>query len=196
MGGLIMAITGWLVAAKIQSDHISVDTLGTNEVMLSGNLIAILSSGFIHFVYSYFVDPQDYDFAELDKHITLVEQDLRGLTEAEKNPQELRRAERWIIHRGYALTFILIIVWPLLSIPVGVFTKSYFAFWVLLAIAWGYGAAIIITVLPLTESADDINRALSGIYNFVTGREPLISENPEFKETPQKEISGVHEIAA
>jgi hypothetical protein len=26
-----------------------------------------------------FIDPQDYDFSELDKHITLVEQDLSGL---------------------------------------------------------------------------------------------------------------------
>ena len=49
--GLALAIVGWLIAAKVQSGSISVDTLGTNEVMLSGNLIAILSSGFIHFIY-------------------------------------------------------------------------------------------------------------------------------------------------
>ena len=49
--GLVLALVGWLIAAKVQSGSISVDTLGTNEVMLSGNLIAILSSGFIHFIY-------------------------------------------------------------------------------------------------------------------------------------------------
>merc|ERR1719253_468645 len=43
--GLCLAVAGWLIGAKIQSDEISVATLGTNEVMLSGNLIAILSSG-------------------------------------------------------------------------------------------------------------------------------------------------------
>ena len=176
--GLILALIGWLVAANVQSGEVSVDTLGTNEVMLSGNLIAILSSAFIHFVYSAFIDPQDYDFSELDKNITLVEQDLRGLTAEEQDPVELRRAERWITRRGYALTLILIFVWPVLSVPAGVFTKSYFAFWVLIAIAWGFGAAIIITVLPLSESAEDINTVLSGIFNTVTGREAVQAEDP------------------
>jgi len=118
-----------------------------------------------------FIDPQDYDFEELDKQITLVEEDMRGLTDAEQDPIELRRAERWITHRGYALTLILIVVWPILSVPAGVFSKSYFAFWVLIAIAWGFGAAITIAILPLTESSEEINTALSGMFNWMTGRE-------------------------
>ena len=185
--GLILAIVGWLIAAQVQSGEISVDTLGTNEVMLSGNLIAICSSGFIHFFWSTFIDPNDYDFAELDKHITLVEQDMRGLTDAEKDVDELRRAERWITRRGYALTLILIFVWPVLSVPAGVFTKSYFAFWVLIAIAWGFGAAIIITVLPLSESAEDINTVLSGMYNAITGREPVQAEDPAAAKMAEEE---------
>lgn len=170
--GFILALITWFVAAKLQSDEISVDTLGTNEAMLSGNLVAILSSAFIHYVYSVCVDPQDYDFSELDQHISLVEEDMRGLTADEQDPVLLRRAERWITRRGYALTIILIFVWPLLSVPAGVFTQSYFAFWVLVAIAWGFGAALVITVLPLVESADDINMVLSGMFNAITGRTP------------------------
>jgi len=49
--------------------------------MLAGNLVAILMSGIIHFVWSMWIDPADYDFAELDAHILLVENDKRGLTE-------------------------------------------------------------------------------------------------------------------
>jgi urea-proton symporter len=171
-GGLVLALIGWLVAAQIQSGEITVASLGTNEVMLSGNLIAILSSGIIHYVYSVFIDPQDYDFAELDQHIRLVEDDTRGLTDAEKDPRVLEKAERWIKRRGYVLTIILIIVWPLLSIPAGVFSKSYFAFWVLVAMGWGFGAAITLVVLPLSESQEDIGIALTGIYNAITGRQP------------------------
>jgi Na+/proline symporter len=176
--GFILAVTGWLIAAKIQSGSVSVANLGTNEVMLSGNLIAICSSGIIHYIYSAFIDPQDFDFDTLDEKITLVEEDLRGLTDEEKDPVSLRRAERWITRRGYVLTFILIIVWPLLSVPAGVFTKSYFAFWVLVAIAWGFGAALVITILPLAESADDINMVLSGIFASVTGTEMSRAEPP------------------
>jgi hypothetical protein len=187
--GLILALTGWIVAAQIQSGTITVSSLGTNEVMLSGNLIAILSSGLIHYIYSKFIDPQDYDFSELNSKLTLVEDDGRGLTAEEQDATMLRRAERWITRRGYILTFILIIVWPLLSVPAGVFTKTYFSFWVLVAIAWGFGAAIIITFLPLIESAEEINTALSGLWYMFTCREaPQAADPDNLEEQEAKEL--------
>lgn len=185
--GFILAVTGWLIAASVQSDEVSVDTLGTNEVMLSGNLIAILSSGFIHYTWSMIWPQQDFDFEELDSKIHLVENDTRGLTAEEQDPVELRRAERWITRRGYVLTLILIVVWPVLSVPAGVFTKPYFAFWVLVAIAWGFGAAITITVLPLSESAEDINTVLSGMFSCISGREMPRAEDPNEKVADEEE---------
>jgi hypothetical protein len=181
--GLFLALTGWLSAAHIQGGEITIDTLGTNEVMLSGNLIAITSSAIIHWTYSTFVDPQDYDFSELNKHITLVEQDLRGLGEEDSDPVVLAEAEQWIKRRGYFLTFMLIFLWPICSIPAGVFTKSYFAFWVLVAIAWGFGAAIVITALPLIESAEDIKKVMGGCIDmFLCRSKPetsVLSEQEE-----------------
>jgi SSS family transporter len=165
--GFILALIGWFVGAKIESGVVNVATLGSNPVMLSGNLIAILSSGFIHYVYSKFIDPQDYDFSTLDANIHLVEQDLSGLREDELDKNEIRRAKRWIIRRGYLLTFVLIIVWPILSIPAQIFTQSYFAFWVLVSIAWGFGAAITIFFLPLFESQDEIGKVCSGVLNYI-----------------------------
>lgn len=185
--GLVLALTSWIVAAYIQSGSITIATLGTNEAMLTGNLFAILSSGLIHFVYSYCIDPQDYDFATLDLAITLVEADNRGLTDEEQDEVMLRRAERWIKRRGYILTFVLIVFWPLLSVPAGVFTKTYFSFWVLVAIGWGFGSAIIITVLPLVESSEEILTALSGIYYAVTRKEAPQANDPELEEPEVKE---------
>jgi Na+/proline symporter len=186
--GLVLAVVGWLIGAAAQSGSISVATLGTNEVMLSGNLIAILSSGLIHYVYSKFIDPQDYDFAELNKNITLVEQDLSGLGAEHQDPVELRRAHRWITRRGYILTLVLIIVWPLLSIPAGVFTESYFAFWVLVAIAWGFGAAIVITFLPLMESSEEILEVLSGMWNYVTCKSGNAKELAKDEEVEEEDL--------
>ena len=57
----------------------------------------------------------------------------------EINKDDIRRSKRWITRRGYLLTLVLILVWPILSVPAGVFTKDYFAFWVLVSIAWGFG---------------------------------------------------------
>jgi len=194
--GLVLALIGWLVGAQIQSGSISVSTLGTNEVMLSGNLIAILSSGFIHYVYSKFIDPQNFDFTTLDSKIHLVEQDLSGLGVEQQDKNELRRAKRWITRRGYLLTFALILVWPLLSIPAQVFSQSYFAFWVLLSIAWGFGAAIVITFLPLFESQDEIGRVCSGMFNYVTGRQGDAAEDYAEDETPAKTIDEPEEVPA
>ncbi|CAB9518244.1 Urea-proton symporter DUR3 [Seminavis robusta] len=195
--GLFLAIISWLAAAKIQSGDITVETLGTNEVMLSGNLVAIGSSGFIHYVYSKYIDPQDYDFDELDRNIHLVEDDQRGLTEDELDPVVIRKAERWIKRRGYMVTFLLVVVWPLLSIPAGVFSKAYFAFWVLVALAWGFGAALIITFLPLQESFDDLSLVAINMLNALLGLvhlpplstevEDAIIEEEERKKKEKKE---------
>lgn len=168
--GMALAFIGWLIGAQIQSGKISVATLGTNEVMLAGNLIAIFSSGIIHYLYSKFVDPQLYDFSTLNDNIHLVEQDTSGLTAAEQDKNMIRKTKRWITVRGYALTFILILLWPLCSIPAQVFTQSYFAFWVLISICWAFGAALVIAILPLWESQDDIIKVFSGILNVCMGK--------------------------
>lgn len=188
-GGMLLAVIGWLVGAQVQSGSVTISTLGTNEVMLSGNLIAILSSGLIHYVYSKFIDPQEYDFSTLDASISLVEDDTRGLGADEQDATMLRRAERWITRRGYVLTLVLVVIWPLLSIPAGVFTKDYFAFWVLVAIAWGFGAAIIITFLPLIESSEEITTALSGMYYMLICKTAPKATDPALEEAEAKEVA-------
>lgn len=170
-GGLTLALTGWLLAAMFQSKEISVDTLGTNEVMLTGNLIAIMSSAVIHWAYSTFVDPQDFDFEQLNDRIRLVEDDRRGLTAAEQDPELLARTESWITRRCFTLSIVLIVVWPLLTIPAGVFTQTYFAFWVLVSLVWGFSAALVATILPWVESMDDINLVLGGLWNWISNGE-------------------------
>jgi len=199
--GLVLAVVCWLIAAQVQSGEISVATLGANEVMLSGNLVAICMSGIIHFIYSMFIDPQDYDFAELDANIKLVEEDLSGLGPEEQDPAELQSAYVWITRRGYVLTLVLIFVWPLLSVPAGVFSQSYFAFWVLVAIAWGFGAALVITILPLVESSDDIMSVLNGMASMCTGK-PIPDSEFEHEnaakeiDTPSEEVGYVPKPAA
>lgn len=191
-GGLAFSVVGWLIAASVQGGSITVDTLGTNEVMLSGNLIAILSGGTIHYVWS-LIYPQDFRFDELDAKIHVVE--AGSIPAEDKDPVALRRAERWITRRGYALTFILVVAWPLLSIPAGVFSKAYFAFWVLLAIAWGFAAAITMFVLPLSESSEEINRVLSGLFSAVTGIKMRQAEDPneKVKEEEDEDVTPVKE---
>ena len=61
---------------------------------------------------------------------------------------------------------VLVVIWPLLSIPAGKFTKDYFTFWVLLSIVWGFGAAIVVTFLPLMESSEEMSVIFKGMLGM------------------------------
>lgn len=187
--GFFLAVTVWLIFGAASGGKLTVANLGQNKVMLTGNLTAILSSGLIHYVYSK-KHPQNYDFAELDKSLKLVENDDSGLTDAEKDPEKLKAINKYIVVRGWALAIFLILVWPLMSIPAGVFSQSYFAFWVLVSILWGFGAAIVITVLPLTESKDDLFDAYDGMQTYAksfTGMSSVVKEVESAKDLDDEE---------
>jgi len=166
--GFVLAIIVWIVTCRFKTGEVTIDNLGTNVPMLTGNLVAILSSGAIHFAYSMYSPQVGFKFEELDSNIKLVENDESGLTAEDKDPELLAASYKWIVRRGWALTILLVVIWPLLSIPAGKFTKDYFAFWVLISIAWGFGAAIIITFLPIMESMDEIGTVFRGL----TGQGP------------------------
>jgi len=163
-GGFGLAVIAWFVTCTIQSGSISVDTLGKNETMLTGNLFAICSSGIIHFIYSKFRPQEDFTFAELNDRIKLVENDLSGLEAEDMDPEMLAASSKWIGIRGWILTIILAVIWPLLSIPAGTFSEAYFAFWVLISIAWGFGAAIVLAFLPLMEAQEELGAVFTGMF--------------------------------
>jgi hypothetical protein len=185
---LIVALVGWLIAAQVQGGKITVATLGTDEVMLSGNLIAIFSSGIIHYLYSKLVDPTDFDFDTLDNNIHLVEQDLSGLSEKERDKVMIKKTKKWITQRGYLATFVLVVAWPLLSVPAQVFSKDYFAFWVVISIAWAFGAALTVSIMPIWESSSDLLRVFSGIGNYMTGKSGNAAQYAEEPAAPAKTV--------
>lgn len=46
------------------------------------------------------------------------------------------------------------------------------------AIAWGFGGALVISLLPLTESSAEILKVTSGLYTYFTGKEFPSEEDP------------------
>merc|ERR1719321_1736442 len=166
-GGQILAIITWMVAASSQSGEISIDTLGKNEPMLAGNIVAIGSSGIIHALFS-LAKPQNYDYKTMGE-IEMLEDDQRGLDPEDFKDDFLNEASRWVQKWGWGFTIIMVVIWPLLSIPAGVFTKDYFAFWVFISLAWGFAATLVIVVLPIYESMDTI----MGVVRAMLGMAPL-----------------------
>lgn len=183
ISGLVGAVIAWMVAAVSLDGAVTVDTLGTDEAMLSGNVVAICLSGLVHVVYSLMYPQSDFKFEELNDRIKLVEADMSGLADEDKDPKMIDKAMRWIKIRGWLLTIVLVIVWPLTSIPAGKFSESYFAFWVLLSLCWGFGAAVMITFLPLLESSEEIGKVCRGLFPCFFKKE----ESEEF--VPEKKLA-------
>ena len=49
----------------------------------------------------------------------------------------MEHAYKFVLRWGSVLAVVLIIVWPLLALAAGSFSRSYFYFWVILSIIWG-----------------------------------------------------------
>jgi len=181
-GGLGIAMALWLIVASMQctdgaqpantpgcpTGEINLDTLGTLNANLAGNLGALCGSTLICYIMGT-IAPQNYDWAKMDEGLQMVEEDMSGLDEEDYTPEELLEAKSWIYFWGGGLSFFLVVIWPLLSIPAGVFTQEYFAFWVFVALAWAFVATAVIVAYPILESADDI----SFIINSMRGKNPV-----------------------
>jgi urea-proton symporter len=95
LGGQLLAIMVWLSAAKIQYGEITIDTTGEDDVMLIGNLTALLSSTALVLVMSY-LDPDNFDFSTLNDKITLIEDDKMSIIHISETESLISRSS--IIH--------------------------------------------------------------------------------------------------
>ena len=176
-GGQILAIITWIACSTAERNpegdkgEVSIDTLGMNYPMLAGNVVAILSSGLICAIIS-MSNPQNFDFSTLAAKSSLIDDSMPELDPAENDPQMLLDALSFVQKWGIGFSFVMIIVWPLLSLPAGcgasgvecgVFSKNYFILWVSVAVAWGILATVVIIILPLYESMDGIRLVFKGI---------------------------------
>merc|ERR1712072_419977 len=152
--GQVLAVIVWIVVAQVDQGAVNASTLGTLNCQMGGCITAIVSSGLIHTVWS-LASPQNYDWKSMGK-IEMLEDDQRGLDPTEFSEEFLKRAMSWVKTYGYGFTFVMVIVWPILSLPAGVFTRGYWAMWVFISLAWGFVASFVIIGLPLYESRDTI----------------------------------------
>ena len=179
-GGMILALATWLIVCQAEFGEITVENLGTLNPNLAGNIVALASSAVIHAVFS-LISPQNYDFESMGK-IEMLEQDMSGLDEEEYTTEFLDAAKWWIQKWGWGFSILMVLVWPLLSLPAGVFTQDYFSFWVFISLAWSFVATLVIIVLPIQESLDSI----LGVCYWMVGKEPPSKQAKQNEPAPTK----------
>lgn len=152
MLGLICGLTAWLGYGS-SFGGLSISNLERDEVMLAGNLVSIVSSGIICTVVS-LLNPDDCDWSTT-RAIALIEDDPNAHIPFETE-EALERALKRIGIFGIAITVVLVLCWPALTLPVGVFSKGYFKFWVIISFIWGILSCALMITLPLIESRNGI----------------------------------------
>ncbi|GLT74927.1 hypothetical protein SLA2020_466900 [Shorea laevis] len=160
--GCVFGIITWISVTKIEYGKVNLDTTGRNAPMLAGNLVSVLTGGAVHAVCS-LLRPQNYDW-DTTKQITMVEKDKADLPAGEFREEKLRKARTWIIKWGLGFTILIVILWPLLTLPAGEFNLGYFTFWAVVAVAWGTVGSAVIIALPLVESWEIIKNVCLGMF--------------------------------
>lgn len=74
---------------------------------------------------------------------------------------------------------MLVILWPLLALPAGVFGKGYFTMWIAIALVWGLIAAFVCIFTPIWESRKHIAK----ILNHVIACSPAETNKEAFADT-------------
>lgn len=181
-GGMVLALSTWLIVCQAEFGEITIDNLGKLNPNLAGNIMALGSSTLIHVLFS-LAKPQDYDYKSMGE-IQMLEQDMSGLDEKDYTTQFLDEALAWIKTWGYGFTVIMVLIWPLLSLPAGVFTKDYFAFWVFVSMVWSFVATFVIITLPIYESWN----AIVGVLYFLAGKEKTAAPTEVAAPEPGKSV--------
>jgi hypothetical protein len=167
--GVILALITWtsIAAAESPTGSVDIGSLGGAFPMLFGNVVAILSSGFICVVVS-LAQNKKYDWADLNPKMVIVEADMTeavkaNIAQAAVDEATLKKAFKFSLKGGGILTIVTIIIWPMpLYFSGYVFDIGFYGFWVSIAIVWVSVAAFTIICMPIYEARHGFAKVLGG----------------------------------
>ncbi|KAI5081162.1 hypothetical protein GOP47_0004345 [Adiantum capillus-veneris] len=170
IGGQICAITAWLLHAKIAYHKLTVsDTLQRLGPTLTGTVVSLVASGLICTCWTLLFPDKTASY-ERFKDIQTVDDDLIAPSDGEMLELDASFRRSSIVAVG--LSVLLVVLWPILTVPAGVFSKGYFGLWIVISIVWALVATFICTFLPLIESRQIICKVLKIV--FLSGRSQKI----------------------
>lgn len=173
--GSITAIASWLGSAHALHGTVTVATTSQTIPLVIGNATSLVSGAVYSIALTYLLGADAFDWSRLQTDIRVVDDsDIKGLTRAQLAEQtahehltpeaerNLKRGKRTAIIVACVLCAVFVIVWPIPMYGTGyVFSKPFFRFWVALTFLWAFGAAGVITVMPLVEGRGAVVRFFS-----------------------------------
>ncbi|KAF4636182.1 hypothetical protein G7Y89_g1906 [Cudoniella acicularis] len=185
--GLICALIAWLVTAQKTCGSLDVDCTGSNNPMLAGNVVALLSPLIFTPLFTVIFGVDKYDWASMaairkgDDHDMAAEAhvDLElvpGEREHTADEEEVEQAKLLSASKiakatTVVLTLALLVLWPMPMYGSGyIFSEKFFAGWVVVGIIWIIGSLCCVGIYPVWEGKDALAFTIKAIYLDVTGK--------------------------
>ena len=186
--GLICALIAWLVTAKKQCGGLTVDCTGSNNPMLAGNVVALLSPLIFVPVLTYSFGRQNYDWesmkqirrgddSDIVKGVNIDPELVPSMTTQSQDQEaaeqhKLNKAA--IIARSITvfMTLALLVLWPMPMYGSGyIFSKRFFTGWVVVGILWLFGSAACVGIFPLWQGRKTMVHTVKSMYLDISGKQ-------------------------
>lgn len=169
IGGLSLGIMAWCVTAQGLYGAVNVDTLAQNYPVLAGATIALCVPFIIAYIVSVVRPGEEYQWAEMATAGTVEDDAEEGASvpATEKTVEETDEPAvvaapaapmaTWDAYNlnytawAVGLTLVLMLVWPALTLPAGVWGTGYYWFYISLCLAWLLISTFYATFWPLVQ---------------------------------------------
>lgn len=204
--GLACALIAWTVTCSREFDGVlSVENLGSNNPMLAGNVVALLSPLVFVPVLTYAFGADDYDWATMAAIKQGDDADISAVSEGgglesgsdrspgftlvapEQDMAKLNKASRLAKWLTVVMAVSFLVLWPMPMYGSGyVFSKPFFTGWVTVGIIWIFGSSGAVGLFPLWEGRHSIVRVAKGMLGMKKGdvfSEPIEGEGKDVLDT-------------
>ncbi|KAF4497016.1 urea active transporter [Fusarium agapanthi] len=196
--GLICALIAWTVTCAKEFDGVlSVDNLGSNNPMLAGNVVALLSPLIFVPLFTFGFGSDSYDWASMaaikqadDTSDSNGDSETAVVTSFAVAPEEdmakLNKASKIAKTMTVCMTVALLVLWPMPMYGTSyVFSKSFFTGWVVVGILWLCCSSIAVGLFPLWEGRQSLVRVFKGMFGMGG---PEITEEIQGKAVHEEKI--------
>lgn len=187
--GLACALVAWTVTCAREFDGVlSIDNLGSNNPMLAGNVVALLSPLVFVPILTYGFGADDYDWGTMaaikqsdDAYTSSWGDEGRGgleggvsepppgtvLMAPEQDMAKLNKASRLAKWLTVIMAVSFLALWPMPMYGSGyVFSKPFFTGWVTVGIIWIFGSSGAVGIFPLWEGRHSMVRVARGMLGM------------------------------
>jgi Na+/proline symporter len=197
--GLACALIAWTVTCATEFDGVlSVDNLGSNNPMLAGNVVALLSPVVFVPILTFVFGADNYDWASMAaiKQVEASDMSQESLTESpgvsfvapEEDKKKLNRASKIAKIMTVGMTLVFLVLWPMPLYGTSyVFSKPFFTGWVIVGIIWLCGSCVAVGLFPLWQGRHSMRRVVGEIFGRRSLQQDMYLQEQEKTMSSEKE---------